>query len=217
MLKAQFPEPSPAVQTPYCILTRLPSDSCSLRLGFLPQRACPKLQDRRSAKVLSAPITGAGSQPRENTRRKGAQLPPVEGAVSLQTTSQRQLDPSPTGRNFRRFSQGPKPHTWVCKNVARCLITIFFLSGNFTGCQCLAFLLLALASTLSISLSSPLTRRQQRQKGQSQNQSSRGPRNPSMAQPRLFSTRKQPGEVKGCVHGVESKVLGAELCRWLFW
>lgn len=84
-------------------------------MGFLPQRACPKLQDRRSAKVLSAPITGTGSQPRENTRRNGAQLPPVEGAVSLQTTSQRQLDPSPTGRNFQRFSQGPKPHLGLQK------------------------------------------------------------------------------------------------------
>lgn len=66
--------------------------------------------------MLSAPITGAGSQPRENTRRKGAQLPPVEGPVSLQTTSQRHLDPSPTRKEFPKVLPRTKtPHLGLQK------------------------------------------------------------------------------------------------------
>lgn len=43
LFKTQIPEPSPAVQTPHCVLTRLSSECCSLKLGSLTQRACPKL------------------------------------------------------------------------------------------------------------------------------------------------------------------------------
>ena len=192
------------------LFTSLSSDCGPLRWGLCPRirsswmSAGGRLRedaDRRQAQ-------GQGEKP----HGQGARLPPVEGAVDLQTTWPPAARPPDPKEGISEGSRGG-PHLGV-QNSANCILLI----KQFYRLSALSLLVFLFHPLCHWPRLSPLTRGQQRQKGRSQNQSSkRGLWTSPLPDPTgstpLSSSQpgNSPGEVKGCVPALGSQVLGAEI------
>lgn len=177
------------------LFTSLSSDCGPLRWGL-----CPRIQSS---------WIGAGGRLREDADRrqaqgqgekpqgKGAWLPPVEGAVDLQTTWPPTARPPDPKEGISEGSPGG-PHLGV-QNSARCLTIVYFLSSSFTGCQLSAFLFFSLSPTLSLARALSLDKRAtETERTESEPELKKGPLDQPPPQPHrlnpslLFLTRKQP-------------------------